>query len=219
MTWWCSKPRVANQLSCRLKHSLSISQFVWVHGKFHQDLEGRDSVDSRRFLSHRCPFPLLPLLQPAREIQVTVKQTEKETWRLWVDPYSPIRKMKAEIKRKNGTSGELRISFQDPQGERQLLSSQKTLSDYGIFSKVTIRVLETFPPEIQVFVKESSGQSKPYAIDPGATIYELKGKVEDAGGPCTENQVLMLGSKKLKDRCSLAELQIKDCDTIQLRVI
>ncbi|ERE74883.1 2'-5'-oligoadenylate synthase-like protein 2, partial [Cricetulus griseus] len=125
---------------------------------------------------------------PAREIQVTVKQTEKETWRLWVDPYSPIRKMKAEIKRKNGTSGELRISFQDPQGERQLLSSQKTLSDYGIFSKVTIRVLETFPPEIQVFVKESSGQSKPYAIDPGATIYELKGKVEDAGGPCTENQ-------------------------------
>ncbi|XP_012975170.1 2'-5'-oligoadenylate synthase-like protein 2 [Mesocricetus auratus] len=156
---------------------------------------------------------------PARKIQVTVKQTEKETWRLWVDPYSPIRKMKAKIKRTNGTSGELRISFLDPQGERQPLSSQKTLSDYGIFSKVAVRVLETFSPEIQVFVKDSSGQSKPYAIDPDHTIYDLKEKIEDAGGPCTENQVLMLGNKKLKDRCSLAALQIRDCDTIQLRVI
>lgn len=79
---------------------------------------------------------------------MTVKQKGKETWSLWVNPYSPIRKMKAKIKRTNSTCGELRISFQEPQGERQLLSSRKTLSDYGIFSKVTVRVLETFPPEI-----------------------------------------------------------------------
>ncbi|CAO2629186.1 2'-5'-oligoadenylate synthase-like protein 2 [Lemmus lemmus] len=153
---------------------------------------------------------------PARDIQVTVKQRGKETWSLWVDPYSPIRKMKAEIKKKNSTCGELRISFQEPQGERQLLSSQKTLSDYRIFSKVTVRVLETFPPEIQVFVKDSSGQSKPYAIDPDDTIYDLKKKIEYAGGPRAEDQVLMLKDEELEDDCSLSELQIKDCDTIQL---
>uniref|UniRef100_A0A8C6RP98 2'-5' oligoadenylate synthetase-like 2 n=1 Tax=Nannospalax galili TaxID=1026970 RepID=A0A8C6RP98_NANGA len=87
----------------------------------------------------------------ARDIQVTVKQTGKETWRLWANPHRPIRKMK-------------------PKGKRQLLSSQKTLADYGIFSEVSIPVLKTFPPEIQVFVKESRGQSKPYAIDPDDTI-------------------------------------------------
>lgn len=156
-------------------------------------------------------------MQPARDIQVTVKQREKETLRLWVDPYSPIREMKAEIRRINGTSGELRISFQEPQGERQLLSSQKTLSDYRIFSKVTVRVLETFSPEIQVFVKDSSGQSKPYAICPDDTIYYLKTIIEDAGGPRIEDQVLMLKDEELEDDCSLSELQIKDCDTIQLR--
>ncbi|CAH6778779.1 2'-5'-oligoadenylate synthase-like protein 2 [Phodopus roborovskii] len=152
----------------------------------------------------------------ARDVHVTVKQTGREPWRLWVDPYSPIREMKAQIKSTNGTFGELRISFQDPQGDRQLLSSHKTLSDYGIFSKVTVQVLETFFPEIQVFVKDSSGQSKPYAIHPDATIYKLKEKIEDAGGPYRENQMLMSGNKKLKNSCSLAKLQIKDCDTIQV---
>ncbi|OBS80804.1 hypothetical protein A6R68_20986, partial [Neotoma lepida] len=152
----------------------------------------------------------------ARHVRVTVKQTERETWSLLADPYSRISKMKAEIRRKNDILGELRLSFQEPQGDRQLLSNQKTLSDYGIFSKVTVRVLETFPPEIQVFVKDSSGQSKPYAIDPDATIYDLKMKIEDAGGLYTQDQVLLLEDEELEDYCSLEELQIKDCDTIQL---
>ncbi|XP_055462370.1 2'-5'-oligoadenylate synthase-like protein 2 [Psammomys obesus] len=152
----------------------------------------------------------------ARDIQVIVKQTGKEPWSLWKNPYSPIRKMKADIKRTNELHGEVRISFQEPGGERQLLSSRKTLSDYGIFSKVNIRVLETFPPEIQVFVKFPSGDSKPYAINPDAIIWELKGKIEDDGGPCMEDQVLMLEDEELEDYHSLDYLQIKDCDTIQL---
>ncbi|OBS72816.1 hypothetical protein A6R68_12623, partial [Neotoma lepida] len=152
----------------------------------------------------------------AKHVQVMVKQTERETWSLWADLYSRISKMKAEIRRKNDILGELCLSFQEPQGDRQLLSSQKTPRDYGIFSKVTVRVLETFPPEIQVFVKDSSGQSKPYASDPDASIYDLKMKIEDAGGLYTQDQVLLLEDEELEDYCSLAELQIKDCDTIQL---
>ncbi|XP_076778613.1 2'-5'-oligoadenylate synthase-like protein 2 [Arvicanthis niloticus] len=155
-------------------------------------------------------------VQRARDIQVTVKQTEMEDWTLWTNPYSPIRKMKAEIRRELNLCGELRISFQEPRGERQLLSSRKTLSDYGIFSKVNIRVLETFPPEILVFVKYPGGQSKPFAIHPDNTILDLKEKIEDAGGPCTEDQVLLWGDEELEDDDGLAELEIKDCDTIEL---
>lgn len=133
-----------------------------------------------------------------------------------VDPYSPIWKMKTEIKRTFGLRGQQRLSFQEPGGARQLLSSQRTLAHYGIFSKVSIRVLETFPPEIQVFVKNSSGQSKPYAIHPDDSIYALKEKIEEAGGPYVEDQLLKFQNRKLRNHCSLSDLQIKDCDTIML---
>lgn len=158
-------------------------------------------------------------VQRARDVQVTVKQTGKEPLTLSVNPYSPIWKMKAEIKRTNRTSSpnsQHRLSFQEPGGERQLLSSQQTLADYGIFSKVNIRVLETVPPEIQVFVKDISGQSKPYAIYPDDTIRDLKEKIEDAGGPYVEEQILKFQGRTLGNRRSLEDLEIEDCDTITL---
>uniref|UniRef100_H0XQJ6 Ubiquitin-like domain-containing protein n=1 Tax=Otolemur garnettii TaxID=30611 RepID=H0XQJ6_OTOGA len=155
-------------------------------------------------------------IRRARNILVTVKQTGKKAWTLSVNPYNPIWKMKTEIKREFGFSGQQRVSFQEPGGDRQLLSSRLTLADYGIFSNVNVRVIETFPPEIQVFVKESSGQSKPYAIDPSDSIRDLKEKIEEAGGPCVENQILKFQGRKLQNRRSLADLQIEDCDTIML---
>nr|XP_020034644.1 2'-5'-oligoadenylate synthase-like protein 2 [Castor canadensis] len=153
-------------------------------------------------------------VQRARDVQVTVKQTGKKSLSLLVNPYSPIWKMKAEIKRTK--ERQLRLSFQEPGGERQLLSSQKTLAYYGIFSKVNIRALETLPPEIQVFVKDSSGQSKPYAIHPDDTILDLKNIIEGAGGPYVEDQKLMFQGRQLKNHCILSDLQIEDCDTIVL---
>uniref|UniRef100_A0A8D2CNQ4 2'-5' oligoadenylate synthase n=1 Tax=Sciurus vulgaris TaxID=55149 RepID=A0A8D2CNQ4_SCIVU len=158
-------------------------------------------------------------VQRARDVQVTVKQTGKESWTLSVNPYSPIWKMKAEIKRTNKTNrpnSQYRLSFQEPGGERLLLSSQQTLADYGIFSKVNIRVLETIPPEIQVFVKDTSGQSRPYAIHPDDTIRDLKEKIEEAGGPYVEDQILKFQGRTLGNRRSLADLDIEDCDTIKL---
>lgn len=154
----------------------------------------------------------------ARDVQVTVKQAGKETWRLWANPYSSIKKMKADIKRTNDLYGEQRISFQEPNGDRQLLSSRKTLADYGIFSKVTIQVLETFNDEIQVFVKYPSGQSKPFAIHPDNTIHVLKEEIEEAGGLYKKNQILMFKDEELEDQDSFANLGIKDCDTILLKM-
>ncbi|GAB1290044.1 2'-5'-oligoadenylate synthase-like protein 2 [Apodemus speciosus] len=179
------------------------------------------AIEATHCLQQACCVTVDPRerwdVQRARDVQVTVKQTGKDDWRLWTNPYSPISKMKAEIRRETNPQGELRISFQEPGGERQLLSSRKTLADYGIFSKVSIRVLETFPPEIQVFVKYPGGQSKPFAIHPDDTILNLKEKIEDAGGPYTEDQVLLLGEEELDDDYSLTELEIEDCDTIELR--
>lgn len=145
-----------------------------------------------------------------------MKKAGEEAWIFSVNPYSPIWKMKAEIKRTWGFSGQQRLSFQEPGGERHLLSSRQTLAYYGIFSKVSVRVLETFPPEIQVFVKDSSGQSKPYAIHPEDSIRDLKEKIEEGGGPYVEDQVLKFQNRILWNHRSLSDLQIKDCDTIIL---
>ncbi|XP_006865560.1 PREDICTED: 2'-5'-oligoadenylate synthase-like protein 2-like [Chrysochloris asiatica] len=155
-------------------------------------------------------------VQRAREIQVTVKKTGEEAKILSVNPYSLIWKTKTRIKNMYDITGNLRLSFQEPDGNRQPLSSRKTLADYGIFSKVGIRVLEVFPPEIQVFVKESGDQNKPYAIDPDDSIWVLKEKIEAAGGPYVDDQILKFQGRKLKNHHSLRDLQIKDCDTIML---
>ncbi|XP_073658064.1 uncharacterized protein [Tursiops truncatus] len=63
--------------------------------------------------------------------------------------------------------------------------------------KKSLQVLETFPPEIQVFMKDSSGQGKPYAIDPDDSIHDLKEKIEEAGGPYMEDQILRFWGQKL----------------------
>ncbi|XP_037672798.1 2'-5'-oligoadenylate synthase-like protein [Choloepus didactylus] len=155
-------------------------------------------------------------VQRARDVQVVVRQPRMKAWTLQVNPYSPIRRMKTEIKRTCNLIGQLRLSFQKPDGERQPLSNRESLADYGIFSKVSIQVLETFPPEIQVFVKDCNSQSKPYAIDPANSIRDLKKKIEEAGGPYVEDQKLIFQGRRLWDRRSLRDLQIKDGDTIEL---
>ncbi|XP_006886156.1 PREDICTED: 2'-5'-oligoadenylate synthase-like protein 2-like [Elephantulus edwardii] len=126
----------------------------------------------------------------ARDVCVTVRKTGEDSLTLFVNPYSPVWKMKPMIKSHYGLKGQQRLSFQNPDGDRQLLSSQQTLADFGIFSKVSIRILETFPPEIQIFVKELGGQNKPYAIDPDDSIWDLKMMTESAEGPLLEDQIL-----------------------------
>lgn len=61
----------------------------------------------------------------------------------------------------------------------------------------SLQVLETFPPEMQVFMKDSSGQGKPYTIDPDDSIHDLKEKIEEAGGPYMEDQILRFRGQKL----------------------
>ncbi|XP_022373066.1 2'-5'-oligoadenylate synthase-like protein 2 [Enhydra lutris kenyoni] len=181
------------------------------------DLVAREAVRELEQACFRTDDPNQAwYIQPARDVQVTVKKAGEEAWTFSVNPYRPIWKMKIEIRRMWGFDGQQRLSFLEPGGERQMLSSRKTLADYGIFSKVNIRILETFPPEIQVFVKDSKGHSKPYAIHPEDSISDLKEKIEEAGGISVVDQILKFQNRTLRNHRSLSDLQIKDCDTILL---
>lgn len=58
-------------------------------------------------------------------------------------------------------------------------------------------------------MKDSSGQSKPYAIYPEDSIRDLKEKIEEAGGPYVEDQILKFQNRRLWNHRSLSDLQIK----------
>ncbi|XP_012789726.2 2'-5'-oligoadenylate synthase-like protein 2 [Sorex araneus] len=158
------------------------------------------------------PWPV----RAARDVQVKVEVPGNWVLMLMVDPYRPIWKMKKSIEEMWHPSGQQRLSFQEPGEERKELSNFKTLADYGIFARVTVSVLVTEPGEIQVFVKDSSGRSKPYAVYPDDSISDLKEKIEEAGGPPAEDQILKFPGHKVRYSSNLSELQVQDGDTFRL---
>ncbi|XP_068937857.1 2'-5'-oligoadenylate synthase-like protein 2 [Petaurus breviceps papuanus] len=156
-------------------------------------------------------------VQGARNIQVILRQSGWEDWTLWVNPYDPSWKMKEKIKQDRELTGQLRLSFQDPSGERQLLRGSDTLAQYGIFYRIVIYLLETFSPEIQIFVKGPNNHTKVFAADPYNCIQDLKEKIEEARGLPVESQVLEFQGRRLYDYKSLRDYGIQDSDTIIAR--
>ncbi|XP_055003079.1 2'-5'-oligoadenylate synthase-like protein 2 [Sorex araneus] len=155
-------------------------------------------------------------VQAARDVQVEVEVQGEEVQTLMVDPYRPIGKMKKSIEEKCHLTGQQRLSVQEPGEKRKRLSSSETLADYGLFARVTVSVLVTEPGEIQVFVKDSSGHSKPYAVYPDDFISDLKEKIEEAGGPPAEDQILTFPGHKVRYSSNLSDLQVQDGDTFLL---
>nr|XP_010597281.1 2'-5'-oligoadenylate synthase-like protein isoform X1 [Loxodonta africana] len=152
----------------------------------------------------------------ARDIQVTVEQRNYFDLILWVDPYEPIKKIREKIQQNRGYSGLQRLSFQEPGGERQLLSSHCSLAYYGVFSNTRIYLLETFSPEIQVFVKNQDGRSHAYAIDPNNCILRLKEQIEDRLGLLRRQQQLEFRGQVLQDWLDFGCYGIQDSDTLIL---
>ncbi|KAK1328718.1 hypothetical protein QTO34_012293 [Cnephaeus nilssonii] len=153
----------------------------------------------------------------ARDIQVTVEQWGCPDWILTVNPYDPIRKVKEKIWRRQCCSGlQQRLSFQTPSGERKLLSSRSSLAKFGIFSDTRICLLETIPPEIQVFVKNPEGGSHAYAVDPNSYVLGLKQQIEDRQGLLGKQQELQFLGQVLQDWSALGSYGIKDSDTLIL---
>ncbi|XP_064235770.1 2'-5'-oligoadenylate synthase-like protein isoform X2 [Aotus nancymaae] len=177
----------------------------------------------RNFVKHR-PTKLKSLLrlvkhwyqQRARDIHVTVEQWGYPDFKLIVNPYEPIRKIKEKIRKSRGYSGLQRLSFQVPGDERQLLSSRSSLAKYGIFSHTHIYLLEAIPPEIQVFVKNPDGESYAYAIDPNSFVLGLKEQIEDQQGLPKKQQQLEFQGQVLQDWLSLGGYGVQDSDTLIL---
>nr|XP_015095194.1 2'-5'-oligoadenylate synthase-like protein isoform X1 [Vicugna pacos] len=155
-------------------------------------------------------------VKSTRDIQVTVEQWGYPDLTLTVNPYEPIKKVKEEIQETLGSSAVLRLSFQEPSGERQLLRSRDSLASYGIFSNTRICLLETVPPEIQLFVENPSGWSHSYAVDPNSLILDLKQQIEQKEGLFIEEQQLEFQGQVLQDWWRLGICGFQDSSTLIL---
>ncbi|XP_013375937.1 PREDICTED: 2'-5'-oligoadenylate synthase-like protein isoform X2 [Chinchilla lanigera] len=177
----------------------------------------------RNFVKHQ-PTKLKSLLrlvkhwyqQRARDIQLTVEQWGHYDLIIRMNPYESVMKVKEKIRQIRDYAGLQRLSFQEPGGERQLLSSHSSLAYYGIFSDTHICLLVTVSPEIQVFVKNPDGRSHAYAIHPYHLILGLKQRIEDRQGLPSKQQQLEFQGQVLQDWFDFASYGIQDSDTIIL---
>nr|XP_058896533.1 2'-5'-oligoadenylate synthase-like protein isoform X2 [Kogia breviceps] len=156
-------------------------------------------------------------VKEARDIQVTVEQWGFSDFIVVVNPYDSIRKVKGKIQWNLGSRALQRLSFQEPGGERQLLSSQHSLADYNVFSNTRICLLQTTSPEIQVFVKNPSGGSHAYAIYPDSFVLNLKLQIEVKEGLLREEQQLEFRGQVLQDGWSLRSCGVQDSTTLMLK--
>lgn len=147
---------------------------------------------------------------------MTVEQWGYPDLILTVNPYELIRQVKEKIRWRRGYSGVQRLSFQEPDGKRQLLSSHCSLAYYGIFSNTCICLLETISPEIQVFVMNPDGGSHAYAIDPNSSILGLKQQIEDKQGLPMRQQQLEFRGQVLQDWLGLGSYGVQDSNTLVL---
>ncbi|XP_067556648.1 2'-5'-oligoadenylate synthase-like protein [Pseudorca crassidens] len=153
----------------------------------------------------------------ARDIQLTVEEWGSSDFIIMVNPYDSIKKVKRKIQWNLGSTSLQRLSFQEPGGERQLLSSQYSLADYGVFSDTRICLLQTISPEIQVFVKNPSGGSHAYAIYPNSLVLSLKLQIEVKEGLLREKQQLEFQGQVLQDGWSLMSYGVQDSTTLTLK--
>ncbi|XP_048198778.1 2'-5'-oligoadenylate synthase-like protein isoform X2 [Perognathus longimembris pacificus] len=155
-------------------------------------------------------------VKTAPDIQVTVQQWGHSDLILWVNPYDSIKKVKERIRRSRGYSGLQRLSFQEPGGERQVLSSHCSLASYGIFCSTHIYLLDMLSPEFQVFVKNPDGESHAYAVHPYHAIQSLKQQIEDRLGLSSDQQQLEFRGHVLQDWFDFVCYGIQDSVTLTL---
>ncbi|OWK15163.1 OASL [Cervus elaphus hippelaphus] len=152
----------------------------------------------------------------ARDVKVTVEQWGHVDFTIQVNPYESIQEFKEKIQCKLESSAPQRLSFQEPGGERQVLRNSSSLADYSIFSDTRVSLLQTFPPQMQVFVKSHSGGSHTYAIYGSSLVLDLKRQIEGREGLLRKKQQLEFQGQVLQDECSLSCYGVRDSTTLIL---
>ncbi|NXM24462.1 OASL2 protein, partial [Oxyruncus cristatus] len=156
-------------------------------------------------------------VQPARRVNIEVKQLSGTKLSMTISPYDTIGKVKEEIQQEWGVPFyRQHLAQQEPGRSNINLQDSKTLAAHGIFYSTTLMLLQTEPQEMQVFVKDDKNRTTTYTVLPTDTVRKLKQQIQSRQGPPADQQRLTYGSRELEDQHTLAHYDVKPQTTIYL---
>ncbi|XP_029142137.1 uncharacterized protein LOC107297389 [Protobothrops mucrosquamatus] len=147
-------------------------------------------------------------VQPARDIEVTVKQQTGAPKVISCNPFVPIKWIKKQIG-KEGCICELYL-------EETALQNDKRLADYGIFYNTTFRLLRITSQKMNIFVKDFNNRTTNYTVNSSETVLGLKKMIEASKHIAVNQQCLTYHDKELEDGKTLAYYDIRSNETVYL---
>uniref|UniRef100_A0A452HT54 Ubiquitin-like domain-containing protein n=1 Tax=Gopherus agassizii TaxID=38772 RepID=A0A452HT54_9SAUR len=183
------------------------------------DLLAREAAKCRDQLC--CRNGLAPIccwdVQPARPMQVMVKQLSGVSLALRLSPSITIWEIKEALECEWGISPYTqRLALQEPGLGNQLLLDDQSLESHGIFYDTTVLMFTTEPQEMEIFVKDHNSRTIPYGVRASDTVLSLKKKIEGRTGVSASQQRLTFNSKELQDDYTLAHYRIQSKSTVFL---
>ncbi|NWU11962.1 OASL1 protein, partial [Cephalopterus ornatus] len=156
-------------------------------------------------------------VQPARCVNIEVRQLSGTRLSMNMSPYDTIGKVKEEIQQEWGIPFyRQHLAQQEPGRSNINLQDSKTLAAYGIFYSTTLALLQTEPQEMEVLVKDDKNRTHTYEVLPTDTVRKLKEQIQSRQGPSADQQRLTYGSRELEDRHTLAHYNVQPNTTIHL---
>ena len=146
---------------------------------------------------------------------MTVDQWGHVDFIIQVNPYESMQELGEKIQCKLESSAPQRLSFQGLVGSDRPSGTsppwQLTVSSLTLAS-----LLQTFPPQMQVFVKNHSGGSHANAIYSSSLVLGLKCQIAVREGLLRKKQQLEFHGQVLQDEWSLSCYGVRDNTTLIL---
>ncbi|KAM9374499.1 2'-5'-oligoadenylate synthase 1-like [Phaethornis superciliosus] len=170
--------------------------------------------------SHLAQLPCIKntqawAVQPARPVEIVVKQLTGTSLSRTVSPSTTIWQLKEEIEKVWGIPWyRQRLAMQEPSRDNTILQDHGTLASHGIFYNTVLTLLQTDPQEMEIFVKDN--KTTTYRVQPTLTVRQLKEMIHRQRGPAPDQQRLIYNSTDIQDQHTLAYYKVQPRSTIQL---
>lgn len=135
---------------------------------------------------------------------------------LTVNPSDTVASLKLRIQQELGVVSYKQRLIVDNGRKIPLNDDSKTLSSYGMQPGARVTLLITQQTKIEVTLRNESGRSSIYEVEPDEVVRNLKTKVERREGVSVSQQRLLHQSREMEDAKRLSEYGVTHLSTIDM---